>query len=129
MSKLSVVSVIDDDVSVLTATSRFLRSHGYTVHVFGSAEHFLQSNSLNDSSCVVADVQMPGMSGLELLTTVRAQGYRVPFIFISAFADGMSRARALTAGAVCFLPKPFIGLALINCLGAALQEHRGEDQT
>jgi FixJ family two-component response regulator len=119
LSTLSVISVIDDDASVRAATSNLLSSHGYVVHTFASAEEFLQSTHLNDMSCVIADVQMPVMSGVELLTTMRAQGYRVPFIFITAFPDESVRARALDAGAICFLAKPFAGPTLIDCLDAA----------
>jgi FixJ family two-component response regulator len=121
----SVISVIDDDPSVRGATNNLLMSHGYTVHTFASAEEFLRSAHLNDTSCVIADVQMPAMSGVELLTLMRTQGYRVPFIFITAFPDESVRARVLKAGAVCFLAKPFGGLALINCLDTALEGHRG----
>ena len=85
MSTVSVISVVDDDPSVRAATSKFLKSHGYTVQAYSSAEHFLQSGRLNDTLCVIADLQMPGMSGLELLTMMRAQSYGVPFIFITAF--------------------------------------------
>ena len=126
MSALSVISVIDDDASVRAATNNLLRSHGYTVQTFASAEEFLRSAHLNDTSCVIADVQMSVMSGLELLTMMRAQGYRVPFIFITAFPDESVRARALRAGAICFLAKPFAGPTLINCLGTALKRHCGE---
>ena len=126
MSTVSVISVVDDDESVRAATSKFLRSHGYTVQAYSSAEDFLRSGRLNDTSCVIADVQMPGMSGLELLTMMRAQGHGVPFIFITAFPDETTRARALQAGAICFLPKPFAGPTLINCLGVALEGHRRE---
>ena len=129
MSTVSVISVIDDDVSVRAATSKFLRSHGYKVQAYSSAEHFLGSGGLNDTSCVIADMQMPGMSGLELLTMIRAQGYRVPFIFITAFPDETTRARALREGAICFLSKPFAGPTLINCLGIALQGHRRDEDT
>jgi FixJ family two-component response regulator len=76
-------------------------------------------------SCVIADVQMPVMSGVELPTTMRAQGYRVPFIFITAFPDDSIRARALNAGAICFMAKPFSGPTLIKCLATALEGHRG----
>ena len=123
MSTLSVISVIDDDASVRAATNNLLRSYGYVVHTFAWAEEFLQSTHLNDMSCVIADVQMPVMSGVELLTTMRAQGYRVPFIFITAFPDDSIRARALNAGAICFLAKPFSGPTLIKYL--ALEGHRG----
>jgi FixJ family two-component response regulator len=129
LSTVSVISVVDDDASVRAATSKFLRSHGYTVQAFSSAEHFLESGNLNDTSCVVADLQMPGMSGLELLTMMRAQGYGVPFVFITAFPDESTRARALKAGAICFLSKPFAGPTLIHYLRAALEGHRREEDT
>jgi FixJ family two-component response regulator len=74
---------------------------------------------------VIADVQMSAMSGLELLSHMRAQGYAVPFIFITAFPDESVRARALKAGAICFLAKPFAAPTLIKCLGTALKRHRG----
>jgi FixJ family two-component response regulator len=117
---VSVISVIDDDASVRAATNNLLSSHGYDVHTFASADEFLQSARLHDSSCVVADVQMPVMSGLDLLTHMRAQGHNAPFIFITAFPDKSVRARALKAGAICFLAKPFAGPVLIDCIKAAL---------
>jgi FixJ family two-component response regulator len=120
---VSAISVVDDDASVRVATGKFLRSHGYKVEVYSSAEDFLQSSRLN-ISCVIADLQMPGMSGLELLTMMRAQSHGVPFIFITAFPDESTRARALKAGAICFLSKPFAGPTLINCLGVALEGSR-----
>ena len=73
---MSTLSVIDDDASVRAATNNLLRSHGYTVHTFASAEEFLQSTHLNDTSCVIADVQMPVMSGVELLTTMHPSAPR-----------------------------------------------------
>jgi FixJ family two-component response regulator len=129
LSTLSVISVIDDDASVRVATNNLLRSHGYTVHTFASAEEFLRSAHLNDTSCVIADVQMPVMNGVELLTLMRTQGYGVPFIFITAFPDESVRARALKAGAICFLAKPFGAPTLIKCLGTALKGHRGGADT
>jgi FixJ family two-component response regulator len=125
LSTVSVVAVIDDDASVRTATDNLLCSHGYLVDTFASAEEFLQSTRLSDSACVIADVQMPAMSGLDLLIHMRAQGYDAPFIFITAFPEESVRARARQAGAICFLAKPFAGPALINCLEAALNRHRG----
>jgi FixJ family two-component response regulator len=122
---LSVISVIDDDASVRVATNNLLSSHGYLVHTFASAEEFLQSTRRDDSWCVIADVQMPGMSGLDLLMHMRTQGYTAPFIFITAFPDEGVRARALQAGAICFLDKPFAGPTLIKCLDTALKDHRG----
>lgn len=129
LSTLSVITVIDDDASVRAATNNLLRSHGYTVHTFASAEEFLRSAQLNDTSCVIADVQMPVMSGLDLLTLMRTQGYDAPFIFITAFPDESVRARALKGGAIGFLAKPFAGPTLINCLGTALKGQRGAADT
>jgi len=125
LSTLSVISVIDDDASVRAATDNLLSSHGYMVHTFASAEDFLQSAHPGDASCVVADVQMSGMSGLDLLTHVRTRGDDVPFIFITAFPDESVRARALRAGAIGFLAKPFAGPVLIGCIETALNRHRG----
>jgi FixJ family two-component response regulator len=114
------ISVIDDDASVRAATDNLLSSHGYLVRTFASAEEFLQSPSLHDCTCVVADVQMPGMSGLELLMYMRTHGYLTPVIFITAFPEESVRASALKAGAICFLAKPFAAPALIDCVETAL---------
>jgi FixJ family two-component response regulator len=122
---LSLISVIDDDASVRAATDNLLSSHGYLVHTFASAEDFLHSAHLDDSLCVVADVQMPVMNGLDLLTHMRTRGSDAPFIFITAFPDESVRARALKAGAICFLAKPFAGRVMINCIETALNRHCG----
>jgi FixJ family two-component response regulator len=122
---LSVISVIDDDASVRAATNNLLSSHGYLVHTFASAEDFLRSTDPDDASCVIADVQMPGMSGLDLLTHVRTRGNGVPFIFITAFSDESVRARALKVGAVGFLAKPFAAPVLIDCIETAVNRPRG----
>ena len=100
MSTPLVISVIDDDASVRAAINNLLSSHGYLVHAFASAEEFLQSANLDDSACVIADVQMLAMSGLDLLTHMRTHGYNAPFIFITAFPEENVRARALKAGAI-----------------------------
>jgi len=120
-----VISVIDDDPSVGVATKNLLSSHGYLVHTFASAGEFLQSARLNDSSCIISDVQMTALSGLDLLAHMRSQGYDAPFIFITAFPEESVRARALKAGAIGFLAKPFAGSALINCVEIALNDYRG----
>jgi FixJ family two-component response regulator len=118
--RVPVISVIDDDASVRAAADNLLSAHGYIVHTFVSAEDFLQSPRLDDSSFVVADLQMPGINGLDLLTEVRRQGNHTPFIFITAFPDQNVCGRALKAGAVGFLEKPFACSALINCIEAVL---------
>jgi FixJ family two-component response regulator len=102
----SVISVVDDDASVRASMDNLLQSRGYVVHTFESTEEFLGSPRLNDTSFVIADVRMPAMNGLELLANKRMRGYAAPFIFITAFPDENVRARALKAGATCFLAKP-----------------------
>ena len=125
MSKLPIIAVIDDDASVRVGTENLLSSLGYTVHTFASAEEFLRSAHIDDVSCLIADVRMPGMSGIELQTLLLTQGHRVPFIFITAFSEETARAQALSAGAICFLTKPFDKLTLIKCLDTALERHGG----
>jgi FixJ family two-component response regulator len=120
MSVPSVISVVDDDASVRVSMDNLLQSCGYVVFTFGAAEEFLGSPQLNDTSCVISDVQMSPMDGLELLANIRIRGYAVPFIFITAFPDESVRARALEAGAVSFLVKPCASAKLIACLDAAL---------
>ena len=120
MSAPSVISAVDDDASVRAALSNVLLSCGYVVFAFGSAEEFLMSARLNDTSCVISDVQMSPMNGLELLANMRVRGYAVPFIFITAFPDESVRVRALMAGASGFFAKPFAMPKLIACLDAAL---------
>src|ERR1700674_2223643 len=123
LSKLPLVAIIDDDASVRATTDSLVRSLGYIVNTFASAEEFLRSNRLDDLSCVIADVQMPGMSGVELQTHLLTQGYRVPFIFVTAFPDEGGRAQALRAGAIWYLTKPFDGESLVQGLQAALKKH------
>jgi FixJ family two-component response regulator len=125
LKTLSVIAVIDDDASVRTATDNLLSSHGYVVDTFASAEEFLQSPRLKDSSCVIADVQMSAMSGLDLLDHMRAHRHAAPFIFITAFPEASVRARAMKAGAIGFLAKPFTGLALLDCVKTALNRRPG----
>jgi FixJ family two-component response regulator len=100
-----------------------VRSLGYVAHTFASADGFLQSPLVNDTACVIADVQMPGMSGIELQSHLIAQGRSVPMIFITAFPEESIRSRALKAGAVGFLSKPFDGTILIECIDIALKRH------
>jgi FixJ family two-component response regulator len=120
-----VISIVDDDASVRAATNNLLSSRGYVVYTFASAGDFLQSDRLKDSSCVIADVQMPAMSGLDLLAHLRARGNETPFVFITAFPDASVRARALKEGAVGFLAKPFAGPDLIRCIETAIDRHGG----
>ena len=115
-----MLSIIDDDEFVLTATQSLLRSLGYVIRTFASAEEFLLSSYVNETSCVITDVHMPKMSGLEMQSCLRAAGHRTPIIFITAFPEEKLRARALQGGAVCFLTKPFDSQVLIDCIATAL---------
>jgi FixJ family two-component response regulator len=125
LSKLPLIAIIDDDASVRVTTDSLVRSLGYITHTFASAEGFLGSIHLDDFSCVIADVQMPGMTGVELQAHLRTQGYRVPFIFFTAFPDEKTRAQALGAGAICYVTKPFDGESLVQGLQAALETYDG----
>ena len=125
MGQVPVISIIDDDASVRLATNRLVRSLGYITHAFASADEFLRSPQVNATSCVIADIHMPGMDGVQLQRHLRAQGSRLPIIFITAFPDESIRARALEGGAVCFLAKPFDATTLIKCLDVALGEAGG----
>ena len=126
---VQVISIVDDDASVRAAADNFLSSHGYTVNTFASAEDFLRSARLDDSSCVVTDVHMPGMSGLDLLKVVRSQGNNIPFILITAFPSDSIRARAAKAGAHELLDKPFTCSVLVDCIETALNnDGRGTSQ-
>ena len=115
-----MLSIIDDDESVRAATQALMRSSGYVTRTFASAEEFLLSSYVSETSCVIADIHMPKMSGLEMQSHLRAKGHRTPIIFVTAFPEEKLRARALQGGAVGFLSKPFDGQVLIDCVATAL---------
>jgi FixJ family two-component response regulator len=115
-----LITVIDDDGPFRVAMDSLLRSRGYTVHTFASAAEFLRSPQLDEASCVITDVQMPDIGGLELQILLRSQGRTVPIIFITAFPEESARVRALRDGAVCFLVKPSDASTLIGCVEKAL---------
>jgi FixJ family two-component response regulator len=117
-----MISIIDDDESVRDATKGLLRSLGYGASAFASAEDFLRSGRVDDTSCLITDVQMPGMSGVELQSLLIAQGNRTPVIFMTANPEHAIRAVAMNAGAVGVLSKPFKAQSLIDCLSTALNE-------
>jgi FixJ family two-component response regulator len=120
-----LISVIDDDESFRVATDSLLRARGYVVHTFASAAEFLGSPLLDEISCVITDVQMPDISGLELQILLRDQGRTVPIIFITAFPEESARVRAMREGAVCFLIKASKASALIRCVEEALAARGG----
>ena len=115
-----VIAIVDDDESFRQATLSFIRSLGYSAAAFPSADAFLNSNAVENTDCLITDVQMPGMSGLELQSYLIAQGHRVPVIFVTALPEMAARGHALQAGAIGFLGKPFGDQKLISCLNKAL---------
>ena len=117
---MPIIAIVDDDDSFRHATMSFIRSLGYAVAEFASAEAFLKSDRLAEADCVISDVQMPGMNGVELQGKLIAQGYHLPFIFMTAFPEIRARTKALAAGAIGFLAKPFNDEMLIACLSKAL---------
>jgi FixJ family two-component response regulator len=119
-----MISIIDDDASVREATKGFMRSLGYATTTFASAEEFLQSGRVYDTSCLISDIKMPGMSGIELQSRLTAEGHCVPIIFVTAFPEESVRKRAMEGGALCFLSKPFSEERLIGCLDKALNDER-----
>lgn len=116
-----MISIVDDDAAVREATQDLVRSLGYSAATFASAEEFLSSEKVGSTSCLIADVQMPGLSGIDLQERLLAQGSSMPIIFVTAFPDERTRKRALGAGAIGFLSKPCREELLIGCLKRALQ--------
>jgi FixJ family two-component response regulator len=114
------ISVVDDDESILDSTRQLLRSAGYKVSTFASAEAFFESASVERSECVLLDLKMPGMDGLEVQRRLIGSGTRVPIIFISAHDDAGTKKRAIQAGAVDFLHKPFEAGGLLATIKTAL---------
>jgi FixJ family two-component response regulator len=120
MRSAPLISIVDDDESMRESTKGLVRSLGYQAETFASAEDFLQSDSVDGTSCLIADVQMPGLSGLDLQRDLIGRGVRLPTIFITAFPEEGTRDRALKAGAAGFLDKPFSEESLLRCLDTAL---------
>ena len=118
------VFVIDDDPSVRRALQRLMRSAGHRVEAFGSAREFLQRGHHNGPGCLVLDVRMPGLTGLDLQAALAAAGYTMPIIFITGHGDVPTSVRAMKAGAVDFLTKPFKDQELLNAVGNALARDR-----
>jgi len=124
MSENPLIAVVDDDASMRGALRNLLRSVGFRAAAFASAEEFLQASQLQDTACAIVDVRMPGMSGLELQQHLATIQYPIPLIFITAHGDAEARARALRAGAVDFLDKPFREEVLLRAIQSALQASR-----
>jgi FixJ family two-component response regulator len=116
-----LVAIVDDDQSVRVALEGLLRSAGLTARAFQSAEEFMGSGQQFQVACLIADIRMPGMSGLELQAKLNAEHCRIPIVFITAHGDAQMRMQALRAGAVEFLAKPFNDEALLETVRAALE--------
>jgi FixJ family two-component response regulator len=116
------ISIIDDDEGFRESLTGLMRSLGYGVAVFRSAMDFLGSTNVGDSRCLIADVNMPGMSGIELHRRLAELCYSVPTILITAYPDDSIRARALADGVVCYLSKPFDEDVLLRCVRTALEQ-------
>jgi FixJ family two-component response regulator len=120
-----MISIVDDDAFVREATINLMRSLGFSATPFASAEDFLASDRVDGTTCLIADVQLPGLSGIELQERLRAEGKKTPVIFITAFPGERIRSSAMSGGAVCFLSKPFDPDSLIDCLDKALHRRVG----
>ena len=119
--KHKLVAIVDDDDLMRNALQGLLKSVGLPARVFASAEEFLQSGEQRQTACLIADIRMPGMSGLELQAKLNAEHFRIPTIFITAHGDAKMRMQALRAGAVEFLAKPFDDEVLLGNVRAALK--------
>lgn len=116
-----IISIVDDDDFFRNSLDNLIRSVGFRVQGFCSAEAFLNSDRVRDTACLILDVRMPGMSGLELQRQILAANWRIPIIFVTSCADGAEQAQALEAGAVDYLYKPIREDYLINAIDAALK--------
>ena len=121
MPGVPLISIVDDDDSLRNSLDNLIRSVGFHALGFSSAEAFLSSNQAQDTACLILDMRLPGMNGLELQRQIVAANWRIPIIFVTAYADDDARARALAAGAVAFLYKPCREEDLLKAIEAALK--------
>jgi FixJ family two-component response regulator len=125
MLKEALISIVDDDASVREAMQALMKSLGFAAETFASAEEFLASDSRNQAVCLITDMQMPGLTGLGLYDRLLASGRPVPTIMITAYPDERVRARAMQAGVVCYLVKPFNESDLLACIQTVLDSLDG----
>ena len=123
-----LISIVDDDPFARDGIRELVESLGYQARAFVSAEHFLESDVIAETACLITDLQMPGLNGLELQETLRSRGYHTPVIVVTAYPNDTHRTRALDNGAVGFLSKPFHEGSLIQCLTTALDAHRANSK-
>jgi FixJ family two-component response regulator len=118
-----LIAIVDDDKSVQTALQDLIESEGLSTRCFGSAEQFLDSEARYEAACVIADVRMPGMSGIELQAKLKVDRCRIPIIFVTAHGDAKMRIQAMRDGAVEFLTKPFDNAVLLETVHAAVEDY------
>jgi FixJ family two-component response regulator len=121
MSETSLVSVVEDDPSFRDSMRRLMRSLGFNVEAYSSAADFLASPRLIETACLIADVHMPGMTGVELYRQLIEAGHAIPTILVTGYPNDVDRARALTDGIICYLRKPVDEKDLTRCVRAALR--------
>ena len=126
MSEVPLISIVDDDALARDGIRELVESLGYKAIAFASAQHFLASRVLAETTCLITDVQMPGLNGLELQEALQSQGHQTPVIVITAYPNEKHRTRALENGAVGYLSKPFDDESLIECLSAAIKSRSSQ---
>ncbi len=125
MAERPLVAIVDDDESIRNATRDLLRAAGFSTATFEDAESFLASASRASAACVVADIRMPGMTGVELYQALVASGDGIPTVIITAHPEDVAQSRAREAGITCYLSKPFAPDELVECVREALAKPRG----
>jgi FixJ family two-component response regulator len=126
LERIPTISIIDDDISVRESLHSLIRSLGFAARTYESAEEFLESGDVHRTSCLIADLQMPGLSGADLQTILIDRGHDRPLIIVTAFPDDRVREQVLDAGAIAFLSKPFDADILIRHIETALRRHGWE---
>lgn len=120
MTALPVICIVDDDRWARGGLRDLIASLGYIARCFESAEQFIESGAVESASCVITDLHMPGLSGLDLQSRLRSEGYRTPIIFVTAYPSEMHRSRAFEYGALGFLTKPYNEQSLVDCIKLAI---------
>lgn len=127
MPTCPIISIVDDDDYVRVSLGSLLRSYGYTIQLFDSAEHFVSSELMPITDCLISDIQMPGMSGLSMCEHLIARGIQIPVIFMTASAEPAPRLAAQRLGAAGYLTKPFDEQPLLACIQIALNAEHAEE--
>jgi len=124
MARKPVISIVDDDESAREGTADLIKSLGYIAREFSNAEGFLQSEAMRRTACLITDVRMPGLTGLELYDRLVGSGIAIPTILMTAFPNNRDRAHAMRSGVTCYLSKPFAEDELLACIHAALKDEQ-----